>query len=198
MIERFVETAGLDPPKAIFGRDELGAAKDESEPLLSFVREADARRVVVVGDGESDRRLAERLEAELVSVSLPVWTPPLVSIIVRCHDYGRFLPDAIESALGQTYPNCEIIVLDDGSTDDSLEIARSYGDKVRVLTHPNMGVERTSNRGVAEAKGEQRRSSTPTTCLSPPTWRSSTTRSVARPRPRSRTAACACSARRSG
>jgi glycosyltransferase involved in cell wall biosynthesis len=79
---------------------------------------------------------------------------PLVSIIVLCHNYGRFLREAVDSALAQTYPNCEVLVLDDGSTDDSLEVARSYGDAVRVFTHPNMGVERTSNRGVAEARGE--------------------------------------------
>jgi glycosyltransferase involved in cell wall biosynthesis len=79
---------------------------------------------------------------------------PLVSIIVLCHNYGRFLREAVDSALAQTYPNCEVLVLDDGSTDDSLEVARSYGDAVRVFTHPNMGVERTSNRGVEEARGE--------------------------------------------
>lgn len=80
--------------------------------------------------------------------------PPLVSIIVLCHNYGRFLREAIDSALAQTYPNCEVLVLDDGSTDDTLEVAQSYGDAVRVFTHPNMGVERTSNRGVDEARGE--------------------------------------------
>jgi len=80
--------------------------------------------------------------------------PPLVSIIVLCHNYGRFLGEAIDSALAQTYPNCEVLVLDDGSTDDTLEVARSYGDAVRVFTHPNMGVERTGNRGVDEARGE--------------------------------------------
>jgi len=79
---------------------------------------------------------------------------PLISIIVLCHDYGRFLGEAVDSALAQTYPNCEVLVVDDGSTDDSLEIAQSYGDAVRVLTHPNMGVERTGNRGVEEARGE--------------------------------------------
>jgi glycosyltransferase involved in cell wall biosynthesis len=81
-------------------------------------------------------------------------SPPLVSIIVLCHNYGRFLREAVDSALAQTYPNCEVLVMDDGSTDDSLEVARSYGDAVRVFTHPNMGIERTGNRGVEEARGE--------------------------------------------
>lgn len=79
---------------------------------------------------------------------------PLVSIVVLCHNYGRFLGEAIESALGQTYSNLEILVMDDGSTDDSLEVAAQYDEQVRVLSHPNMGLERTCNRGVQEARGE--------------------------------------------
>jgi glycosyltransferase involved in cell wall biosynthesis len=79
---------------------------------------------------------------------------PLVSIVVLCHNYGRFLPEAVESALNQDYPNLEVIVIDDGSTDDSLEIASGYGDRVRVLTQENQGLARTCNRGAAEAKGE--------------------------------------------
>jgi glycosyltransferase involved in cell wall biosynthesis len=79
---------------------------------------------------------------------------PLISIIVLCHNYGRFLPEALDSALAQTYSNREILVFDDGSTDDSLEVARGYADAVRVFSHPNMGIERTCNRGMAEARGE--------------------------------------------
>jgi glycogen synthase len=79
---------------------------------------------------------------------------PLVSIIVLSHNYGRFLADAIESALVQSYPSLEILVVDDGSTDDSLEVAARYQNKVRILSHPNMGLERTCNRGVEEARGE--------------------------------------------
>jgi glycosyltransferase involved in cell wall biosynthesis len=81
-------------------------------------------------------------------------TAPLVTIIVICHNYGRFLAEAIESALAQTYPNCEVLVIDDGSTDDSLDVASRYRGSVRILTHPNMGLERTCNRAVAEARGE--------------------------------------------
>jgi len=79
---------------------------------------------------------------------------PLITVIVLCHNYGRFLAEAIDSALAQTYPNCEVLVMDDGSTDDSLEVASSYGDAVRILTQPNQGVERAANRAVAEARGE--------------------------------------------
>jgi glycosyltransferase involved in cell wall biosynthesis len=79
---------------------------------------------------------------------------PLVSIIVLCHNYGRFLPEAMESALGQDYPSLELIVIDDGSTDDSLEVASRYEDRARVLSQPNQGLARTCNRGAAEAAGE--------------------------------------------
>jgi glycosyltransferase involved in cell wall biosynthesis len=78
---------------------------------------------------------------------------PLVSIIVLCHDYGRFLAEAIESALAQDYPRLELLVIDDGSTDDSLEVASRYGERVRILTQENQGLARTCNRGAREATG---------------------------------------------
>jgi glycosyltransferase involved in cell wall biosynthesis len=78
---------------------------------------------------------------------------PLVSIVVLCHNYGRYLPEAVESALGQDYPQLEVLVVDDGSTDDSLEVARLYEDRARVLTHANQGLARTCNRGAREATG---------------------------------------------
>jgi glycosyltransferase involved in cell wall biosynthesis len=79
---------------------------------------------------------------------------PLVSLVVLCHDYGRHLPEAIESALAQDYPQLEVLVVDDGSTDDSLEVARRYEPRARVLTQANQGLARTCNRGVREANGE--------------------------------------------
>jgi glycosyltransferase involved in cell wall biosynthesis len=79
---------------------------------------------------------------------------PLVSIVVLCHNYARFLPEAIESALAQDYPEVEVIVIDDGSTDDSLEVASRYGDGVNVLTQENQGLARTCNRGARECAGE--------------------------------------------
>jgi glycosyltransferase involved in cell wall biosynthesis len=81
-------------------------------------------------------------------------TTPLVSVVVLCHDYGRFLPEAIDSALAQDHPAIEVIVVDDGSTDDSLEVARRYEGSVRVLTQENAGLARTCNRGASEAAGE--------------------------------------------
>jgi hypothetical protein len=87
-------------------------------------------------------------------------TRPLVSISVPSFNYARFLPAAIESALSQTYPNVEIIVIDDGSEDGSLEIARGYAARypsVKVVTHPNhenRGPGATANLGRSQARGE--------------------------------------------
>ena len=74
---------------------------------------------------------------------------PLASICVLCYNNARYLPATLDSALAQTHPNVETIVVDDGSTDDSLAIARRYESeypgKVRVFTHPN-----NENRGISE------------------------------------------------
>jgi glycosyltransferase involved in cell wall biosynthesis len=79
---------------------------------------------------------------------------PLVSIPILCHDYGHFLPEAIESALAQTYPNVEIAVWDDGSTDGSAEVAARYAPGVEVVAQANRGVIRTCNAAAERARGE--------------------------------------------
>lgn len=64
---------------------------------------------------------------------------PIVSIVINNYNYGRFVADAIESALGQTYPHIETIVVDDGSTDDSGMIIARYTGRVRALMKANGG-----------------------------------------------------------
>lgn len=83
--------------------------------------------------------------------------PPLephVSIIIPCFNYGRFLAEAVESALGQTHVPLEVIVIDDGSTDDSYEVASRFVPAIAVLTQPNSGLVAVLNRGLREAKGD--------------------------------------------
>ena len=79
---------------------------------------------------------------------------PSVSIIIPCFNYGRFLPEAIESALGQTHVPLEVIVIDDGSTDDSHDVASRYVPSVELLTQPNQGLVSVLNRGLNEARGD--------------------------------------------
>ncbi len=77
---------------------------------------------------------------------------PLVSIVIASYNYGRFLGEAIASALGQTHGNIEVVVVDDGSTDDSVAVAGRF--PVRLVAKSNEGVARTRNRGAREARGE--------------------------------------------
>ncbi len=78
----------------------------------------------------------------------------LVSIIVNNYNYGRFLRQAIDSALNQTYSHVEVIAVDDGSTDNSREIIASYGDKIIPVLKENGGQASAFNAGFAVSQGE--------------------------------------------
>lgn len=79
---------------------------------------------------------------------------PRVSILIPCHNAERWIAQAIESALAQTWPNKEVIVVDDGSTDGSLEVIRSFGDRIHWETGPNRGGNVARNRLLQLATGE--------------------------------------------
>lgn len=79
---------------------------------------------------------------------------PLVSIIIPCYNAERWVGEAIQSCLDQIYSPIEIIVVDDGSTDKSLEIVKSFGKKIRWETGFNAGVCAARNRGFRLALGE--------------------------------------------
>jgi len=79
---------------------------------------------------------------------------PLVSIIVPCYNGRDYVSDAIRSALGQTYSPIEVIVVDDGSTDDSLEVIRAFGDRVKCLPMPHRGGGAARNAGLEASRGD--------------------------------------------
>ena len=81
---------------------------------------------------------------------------PLVSIVIPVYNGANYLAEAIESALGQTYFNCEIIVVNDGSNDGGAtrKIATAYGDKIRYFEKENGGVASALNLGIRQMKGE--------------------------------------------
>jgi glycosyltransferase involved in cell wall biosynthesis len=78
---------------------------------------------------------------------------PLVSIVIPCWNGEQFIGEAIESALSQTYPDVEVIVIDDGSTDASLKVIKSFGNRVRWESGPNRGACGARNRGLQLARG---------------------------------------------
>jgi glycosyltransferase involved in cell wall biosynthesis len=83
----------------------------------------------------------------------PAAGPALVSIVIPCHNQGRFLSEAIESATRQTHPALEIIVVDDGSTDDTSQIAGRFASVQRVR-QANRGAPAARNAGLEKATGE--------------------------------------------
>lgn len=76
-----------------------------------------------------------------------------VTVIIPSYNQQEFLADAIDSALTQTY-ECEIIVIDDGSTDNSLAMAKSYEPRVKVISQLNKGLSAARNTGIMNATGE--------------------------------------------
>lgn len=80
----------------------------------------------------------------------------LVSVIIPCYNYGRFLPEALESILAQTYKNWECIIVDDGSTDNTKEVALQYVQKdsrFKYVYQANGGVSSARNRALQEVTG---------------------------------------------
>lgn len=78
---------------------------------------------------------------------------PLVSVIIACYNQSRFLGDAIESALGQSYRQLEIIVVDDGSTDASSQVAAKYSG-VKLIWQENQGLSSARNAGLEASSGD--------------------------------------------
>lgn len=82
---------------------------------------------------------------------------PLVSVITPSYNQGRFIKETIESVLGQDYPNIEHIVVDGGSTDDTVSILQQYshlGDRFRFVSEKDRGQSHAINKGLSMAKGE--------------------------------------------
>lgn len=97
--------------------------------------------------------LCSNSELTLPAFVLPA-TKPLVTALICNYNYENYLAKAIDSALWQTWKRVEVLIVDDGSTDQSREIIKSYGDKVRVLLKENGGQASAFNVGVAAAQGE--------------------------------------------
>ena len=78
---------------------------------------------------------------------------PLVSIVIPCYQQAAYLRASVDSALAQTHSNVQVIVVNDGSTDGSHEVASSYRDRIVYIKQENAGVTATRNRGAEAANG---------------------------------------------
>ena len=80
--------------------------------------------------------------------------PPTISVVIPTFNRGSILSDAINSALSQTTPPREIIVVDDGSTDNTAEVLARFGEKITLIHQPNSGVSAARNAGIEQARGD--------------------------------------------
>lgn len=78
----------------------------------------------------------------------------LVSVIIPTYNYGRFVTEAVDSALSQSYAPIEVIVVDDGSTDDTQERLAHYGNRIRFIHQTNQGLSAARNTGMHAARGD--------------------------------------------
>ena len=86
-------------------------------------------------------------------MSLPI----LISVIIPAYNIDKYLAEALDSVLAQIYPHFEVMIVNDGSTDRTLEIAQEYAakdDRIRVISQPNQGVSLARNQGIRETTGE--------------------------------------------
>ncbi|QOY85210.1 glycosyltransferase family 2 protein [Paludibaculum fermentans] len=87
----------------------------------------------------------------------PLARDPLVSILVANYNYARYLPDCLNSVLQQSYGNFEVLICDDGSTDDSLRVLAEFAasdHRIRFIAQPNGGMASALNRAYEQAKGQ--------------------------------------------
>ncbi|MHC5139531.1 MAG: glycosyltransferase family 2 protein, partial [Planctomycetota bacterium] len=76
-----------------------------------------------------------------------------ISAVIPAYNAAKYIARSIDSVLAQTHPVDEIVIVDDGSTDNTAAIIKDYGDKVRYIHQPNAGVSAARNTGIEAATG---------------------------------------------
>jgi hypothetical protein len=163
-VDPLLRASGEAPDDADLWQTLLLAALRAQDPLAARIAVTALHRL---GAGTDDRATAASLDAELAVRGYLVAglddaprldEPALVSVIVPCYGQAHWLPDAVESVIAQTYAHWELIVVDDGSPDDTTAVATALAAAhperdIRVLTTPNAGLPGARNNGVAQARG---------------------------------------------
>jgi glycosyltransferase involved in cell wall biosynthesis len=125
-----------------------------SAPTLAAAFAAGQRIDTAALDGLVPRACHQEVEFELKSGAAPV---PLISVIVPCYNHARFLPEAVESVVAQTLADWEMIIIDDGSPDNTAAVAQQliarHGQRIRLLRLRNGGLARARNAALLLAAG---------------------------------------------
>jgi glycosyltransferase involved in cell wall biosynthesis len=162
LMSRLVSEPGLRETLVERGRRRLAIYNwsTSAANLIQACHRVHARNVAniatVVGSASypaSGRRLPAALPtAQEVEVTAPY--RPLVSVVTPSYNQGKYLRRTIESVLTQSYPNIELIVMDGGSTDDSIDILKGYGDRVIWVSERDRGQTHAINKGMQRARGD--------------------------------------------
>lgn len=80
-------------------------------------------------------------------------SPPVVSVVIPTYNRADLLPSALDSVLAQTHPHLEVLVVDDGSTDDTLRVLEGYGERIAVVRQDNAGPSAARNHGIRKTTG---------------------------------------------
>jgi glycosyltransferase involved in cell wall biosynthesis len=148
-LENHVEMRILRPPTLLYrlhGKNMTLDRKATSQQLMVALQRSMQRQRQRGG-------AAVRLRPWLSYDEWAPGTPALVSVIIPAYDAARFVEEAIQSVLGQTYRPVEILVVDDGSTDRTVEKVREFGPRLRLLRQDHAGLGAALNLGVTHATG---------------------------------------------
>jgi glycosyltransferase involved in cell wall biosynthesis len=132
----------------------------DDEALRAHLRAAGKERLADFSWERGAEALAaafERVAARAAQpVSIRVTTPPVVSIVTPSFNQGAFIGQTIDSVLSQDYPHIDYRVIDGGSTDDTVAVLKSYGDRVAWVSEKDRGQTHAINKGMAQARGSIR------------------------------------------
>ncbi|PZA09405.1 hypothetical protein DNX69_25250 [Rhodopseudomonas palustris] len=122
--------------------------------LRSSLADKAAARLAAYNWAGPARELHAALERLARNEAEPRKWEPLVSIVMPTRNHGRFIRASIDSVLSQDYPNIEFLVMDGASTDDTVDILNSYGDRIRWISEPDKGQADAINKGIARLHGD--------------------------------------------